>query len=149
MTPPRPAPGLPAWPPRCGDAPGTRLARVPGIRRAAGKEGEAQRRPPLLRCEPPSRAEALRSPLRRRSGRAPPPGSHFGSGGPVAITAQQLTRRRSGAGSSGGVRGARQGGSSPRRERAGDTRQSSRELSGDGSTGMQPWVRAMLSVAKR
>lgn len=103
-------PGLPA---PGTDAPGARLAPAPGSRRSAEKEGDAERRPPLPHGKPaPERR--LCSSLRRWSGPAPPPGSHFGSGGPVAITAQQLTRRRSGAGSGGGGGGggARQGGSS-------------------------------------
>lgn len=109
LTGPRAArPGLPA--------PGTH--RVPAsprflgsAGRQAGKEGEAQRRPPLPRREPPPELRLSAVLAGAGPARLPRPGSHFGSGGPVAITAQQLTRRRSGAGGSGGGGGARQGGS--------------------------------------
>lgn len=126
-------PGLPA--------PGTH--RVPASHRLPGAAGLQRRKERQKGCLPSPTASqplsrgSLQFPLWRRSGPAPPPGSHFGSGGPVAITAQQLTRRRSGAGSSGGGGGARQGGSNK------GPRQISRELSRDGSTGMQPSVRAM------
>lgn len=112
MTPPRPAPGLPGLasplrgrtgcPPRTGSG-------DPPVR-SQGRRGEKAASPPLGQATP--RAAALCSSLWRRSGPAPPPGSHFGRGGPVAITAQQLTRRRSGASGSGCGGGARQGGNS-------------------------------------
>nr|XP_051712888.1 translation initiation factor IF-2 [Oryctolagus cuniculus] len=84
--------------------------RAPPVSRAGRRGGG---RPPCPRGEPAP--ELRRSAVPAGAALAPlppPPGSHFGSGGPVAITAQQLTRRRSGAGSGGGGGGARQGGSS-------------------------------------
>lgn len=142
--------GCPAWPPLllAGDAAAARFAPAPGSRGSAEQEGAAAKRPPLpdSKSAPEQRLSAVPSGARLVPA-APhplPPGSHSGSGGPVAITAQQLTRRRSGArSSSSGGGGARQGGSSrgPGKPRENCPR--------DGATGTQPWARAMLSVSKR
>lgn len=99
-------PGLPA--------PGThRVPASPRLPGSAGRQARKERRRgglPLPRREPPP--ELRLSAVLSGAGPAPlpRPGSHFGSGGPVAITAQQLTRRRSGAGEVSAETGGRPGG---------------------------------------
>lgn len=139
-------PGLPA--------PGThRVPASPRLPGSAGRQGRKERRrggllcpaaSPLPSCGSLQSSQAQvqpRSPA-RESLRQRRPSRHYSS---TTDTEEERRRRQW------RWRRREAGREQSGRERAGgggETLQTSRELSGDGSAGMQPWVRAMLSVAE-
>lgn len=151
MTPPRPAPGLPG--PGL-PAPGTH--RVPASHRLPGSAGLQRRKERRKGCLPsptashPLSCGSLQFPLAqvwpgspaRESLQQRRPSRHYS---PTTDTEEERRQRQW----RWRRRRRREAGREQWGGRGGVSRQNSREVSRVGSRGMQPSVRAMLSVAKR